>query len=182
MKLKQTILLSLQLISKFIPILQISLIMCTITNHIDKLLTSHKCHYSLRNQGSYSLSGKTSCRPISWSFETERLDVIMIASQRCCCRGACQILYRLEKSKSESRGFETSRVLVVTLVNMFVRKFCSEAIILATNLAFFATLHEKRRWNDLQISIYIDCNFVPSLTLFQTYSETSFQTLFPGIV
>ena len=33
------------------------------------------------------------------------------ASRHRCCRGACQILQRLEKSKSESRGFKTSRDL-----------------------------------------------------------------------
>ena len=64
--------------------------------------------------GLYSLSGQTSYRNISWSLESARLDVIMIVLLwNLTCRGTCQISKRWEKSKSESRGFETSRDLPV---------------------------------------------------------------------
>ena len=65
------------------------------------------------NQGLYSLSGKTSCRQISWSLEAARLDVIMIISlwNLTVClshfRATAKIVQRL------SRGFETSRDLAV---------------------------------------------------------------------
>ena len=69
--------------------------------------------YKDTNQGFYSLSGKTSYRQISWSLEAARLGVMIIAPRQRCCRGACQISERLEKSKPESRDFETSRDLAV---------------------------------------------------------------------
>ena len=43
----------------------------------------------------------------------ERSRSISQAFRQLCCRGACQILERLGKSKLESRGFETSRHLAV---------------------------------------------------------------------
>ena len=65
-------------------------------------------------QGLYSLNGKTSYRQISnsRSREISRSEIWQAPRQRC-CQGACQISERLEKSKTESRGFETSRDLVV---------------------------------------------------------------------
>ena len=75
---------------------------------------------SVKSQGLYSLSGKTSYRQISWSLEATRLMLqwsyrseIWQALQQQRCRGTCQISERLEKFKSESRGFETSRDLAV---------------------------------------------------------------------
>ena len=41
---------------------------------------------------------------MTWNVDTQNC---------CCCRGACQISERLEKSKPESRGFDASRDLVV---------------------------------------------------------------------
>ena len=38
-----------------------------------------------------------------------------ISSRQWCCRGACQIAERLDKSKPKSRGFEASRDLAVGL-------------------------------------------------------------------
>ena len=43
-----------------------------------RILSVHKCICSL--QGLYSLSGKMSCRQISWCLEAKRLDVIIIIS------------------------------------------------------------------------------------------------------
>ena len=72
----------------------------------------------------YSLSGKTSYRQISWSLEAAILDVIMIhraeirqASRQRCWRGANPIAEQLEKSKPESRGFESSRDLAVRRIS-----------------------------------------------------------------
>ena len=63
----------------------------------------------------YSLSGKTSYRQSSWNLAAARLEVrIMIESLwRLTGNLACQISERLEKSKPESRGFETLRDLAV---------------------------------------------------------------------
>ena len=72
--------------------------------------------------GIYSPSGKTSYRQISCSLKAARLDVIMIVSLLN-FTGACQISEQLEESKSESRGFETSRDLAVrrlTTANKFM--------------------------------------------------------------
>ena len=75
--------------------------------------------YQSHQQVLYSLSGKTSYRQISWSLEAARLGVISHhpeiwqAPRQRCCRGACQISERLEKSKHESRDLETSRDLAV---------------------------------------------------------------------
>ena len=70
-----------------------------------------------RLQSHHSLSGRTSCHQISWNLEAARLNVITIvslwnlqASRQPCCRSACQISERFEKS----RGFETSRDFAVT--------------------------------------------------------------------
>ena len=58
----------------------------------------------------------TSYLKISWSLEAARLGVIitlslliMTASRKPYCRGACQISKRLEWYKPETRGFENSR-------------------------------------------------------------------------
>ena len=67
---------------------------------------------SSHSLGLYSLSGKTSYRQISRSLEAARLDLAMIVSLWN-LTGTCQISERLEKSKPESRGFETSRDLAV---------------------------------------------------------------------
>ena len=63
----------------------------------------------------YSLSHKTSYHQILWTREAARLNVMMIVTlwnlsgiSQPCCRGACQVSERLEKSKPESRGFEGS--------------------------------------------------------------------------
>ena len=69
--------------------------------------------------GLYPLRGRTSYHQISWSLEAARLDAILIVSlwsltsRQSCCRDACQISERLEMSKSESSGFESSRNLTV---------------------------------------------------------------------
>ena len=46
---------------------------------------------------------------LQWSYRSE----IRQAPRQQRCRGTCQISERLEKFKSESRGFETSRDLAV---------------------------------------------------------------------
>ena len=46
---------------------------------------------------------------LQWSYRSEDLQ----ASRQRCCKGACQIAERLERSKQESRCFEASRDLVV---------------------------------------------------------------------
>ena len=64
----------------------------------------------------HSLSNVTSYRQISWNLETARLDDIMIVSLwnlTGTLAAVCQISERLEKIKPDSRGFETSRDLVV---------------------------------------------------------------------
>ena len=74
------------------------------------LLTNvYMCHSAsmsllIETQGLYSLSGKTSYCQISWSLEAARLDVMIIVS-----------LWNLtdDYKKNESRGFETSRDLVI---------------------------------------------------------------------
>ena len=55
----------------------------------------------------YSLSGKTSYRQISWSLEAARLDVAMVVSLWNLTGTSAAL------SKTESRGFETSRDLAV---------------------------------------------------------------------
>ena len=82
-------------------------------------LDSH-CECFPGKQGLYSISGKTSYRQFSWSFEATRLDVMIIyrseiwqASRQSCCRGAWQISEPLGKSKLESLVFENSRNLAV---------------------------------------------------------------------
>ena len=70
--------------------------------------------------GIYSPSGKTSYRQISWSLKAASSDLIMIVSL---WNFTCQISEQLEESKSESRGFETSRDLAVrrlTTANKFM--------------------------------------------------------------
>ena len=76
----------------------------------------HCCWYvaTAGIQGLYSLSGKTSYRQISWSLEAARLGVIMIVSlSNLTGRDACYISEQSEKSKPESRSFETSRDFAV---------------------------------------------------------------------
>ena len=73
------------------------------------------------HQGICSLSRKTSYRHIPWSLEAAWLDIISwsyrskiwAASRQLCCRDACQLSERLDKSKLESRGFENSQDLAV---------------------------------------------------------------------
>ena len=70
------------------------------------------------NLGLYSLSGQMSFPQISLSLEAGRLEVLMIVSLSnstgiSACRGTCQISERLEKSKTEARGFESSLDLMV---------------------------------------------------------------------
>ena len=62
----------------------------------------------LHHQSLHSLSERTSYRKISWGLEATRCfnDGIGL-------KFACQISERSEKSKLESRGFETSRDLAV---------------------------------------------------------------------
>ena len=87
----------------------------------------HKCHCRLvirgfDLQGLSSLSGRTSCRQIScrqvskprdWMLKWSCCSDIWQAYRQCCCRCACKISERVEKSKPEYRGFDTSRDLVV---------------------------------------------------------------------
>ena len=97
---------------------------------------SIKWNAAKRTLGLYSLSGRTSYRNISWSLEAAKLDVIMIeslwnlTSQQCCCWGACQISERLEKSKPESRGFETSGKTPARLMNRGLEWITAEKEIL----------------------------------------------------
>ena len=74
----------------------------------------------LKDDGLYSLIGKTSHYQISWSLEAVRLDIMIIATLwnltgtlAALFSGACLILERFEKYKCESRDFETSRELSV---------------------------------------------------------------------
>ena len=71
----------------------------------------------------YSLSGRRLTAKSRSNIETVRLDIIKIVSlwnwkqasrQRYCRGGACEISKRMEKSKVESRDFETSRNFAVT--------------------------------------------------------------------
>ena len=61
--------------------------------------------------GLYSLSGWATSRKILWSLETARLDVLRIVSLRNLTAISAALLprslERLEKSKPQSRGFET---------------------------------------------------------------------------
>ena len=74
-------------------------------------------------QGLYSLSDKTSYRQISWSLEAARLSVIMIVSLwnltgiSAVLLPRCRSNFRaIEKSKPESRGFETSRDFALSAI------------------------------------------------------------------
>ena len=90
-----------------------------ITHHFCILIT-YSVELLPRTQGLYSLSGRIPYNQISWSLGDARLDIINIVSlkiwqtfrQRCCwCVN--QISERWNGFKPESRGFETSRDLVV---------------------------------------------------------------------
>ena len=65
------------------------------------------------------LRGRTSYSQISRGLEAARMYIMTIvslfnqASRQHCCRCACQITERVEESKHESRGFETSQDLVI---------------------------------------------------------------------
>ena len=68
----------------------------------------------------YSLSGWMSYRKISWSLEAARLGLrlfqslkIWQAPRQQCCRDARLILERYDHPNIQSRGFETSRDLVI---------------------------------------------------------------------
>ena len=80
-----------------------------------------RADFAYTHQGLYSLSGKTSYQQISSSLEAARLDAITMyrsqiwqASRQRCCRGACQILERMQKPKRKARGFEASRDLALS--------------------------------------------------------------------
>ena len=66
--------------------------------------------YSLSGQRSHGRSREVS-KPKDWMLQWSHRSENWQASRQRCCRVACQISERLEKSKPESRGFETSRDL-----------------------------------------------------------------------
>ena len=87
--------------------------------HFDTQLTI-MVGYSVIRQSLYSLSGKSLTaksrkvsKPRDWMLQLGHCSDIWRTSWRHCCRCACQISERLEKSKHESRGFETSWDLAV---------------------------------------------------------------------
>ena len=84
-------------------------IICTLSSLVNKNMSVIMPPMIL---GLYSLSGKTSYRQITWRLEAARLDIIMIVSHWN-LTGISAALLRLEKSKPQSRGFETSRDLAV---------------------------------------------------------------------
>ena len=86
---------------------------CSLWRHCNAVRQSQNLYCSNvteKHRGLYSLNGKTSYLKISCSIEAARLDVIIIGSLRNLTGISAG---RLEKSKPESRGFETSRGLAV---------------------------------------------------------------------
>ena len=52
-------------------------------------------------------------KPRDWCLELSNCSEIWQAHRQHCCRGACQISERCDKSHYQSRGFETSRDLAI---------------------------------------------------------------------
>ena len=102
-------------------------------------LANWHSHWHSSSLALYSLRARTSYRKISWTFEAMRFGFILPnrsemwqAPRQQCCRDACQISQRYDHYNIQSRGFETSRDLVVRRVTAqwkeakihFVQMFC----------------------------------------------------------
>ena len=124
-------------------------------------------------QGLYSLRRLTAksrevSRPRGWVLWGSCRFEIWRASRQRCCRGACQISERLEKFKSESRGFKTSRDLAVSEQKPWVitrntvdqaenRRLPEPMMILFTE-AHYQTI-QNRNFRALRFHLLFVCSF-----------------------